>query len=102
MINILGHHNLEQMVLEDTWSRIINGRHVSSKIDHIYTNCQDNLQRLYYLNEAYSDHLLVMFSLNNVDESIPTNPLYRRSWYGYDKSRLCEELGKIKIPLLIQ
>ena len=23
MINILGHHNLEQMVLEDTWSRII-------------------------------------------------------------------------------
>ena len=85
MNNYLGHHHLEQLILEDTWSRIINGNNVSSRIDHIYTTCQDNIQRLYYHNEAYSDHLLVMFSLNHMAEASPSNPTYRRSWYGYNK-----------------
>ena len=45
--NTIGHHSLEQMVNEDTWNRIINGNHVSSRIDLTgyqaspYNHCQD-------------------------------------------------------------
>ena len=35
MNNYLGHHHLEQLILEDTWSQIIKGNNVSSRIDHI-------------------------------------------------------------------
>ena len=44
--NTIGHHNLEQMVHEDTWNRIINRRYVSSRIDHVYTTCPDDLKQI--------------------------------------------------------
>ena len=92
MIESLGHHNLEQMIQEDTWSRIINGNLTSSRIDHVHTTCQDNLQRMQYSNEAYSDHLLIKFNLTTNENIQPTKPTYKRSWYGYNKEKLCAEL----------
>ena len=94
MVNILGHQNMEQMVTEDTWSRIINGNQVSSRIDHIYTNCEPKLQRLLYSNEAYSDHVLITFILNEELPNEMKNPTYMRSWYGYSSTVLQEELSK--------
>ena len=85
MSNTLGHHNLEQTVLEDTWSRIINGNHTSSRIDHVYTSWEDKLQCMHYSNESYSDHLLKTFILIINEKTQPQKPIYRRSWYGYNK-----------------
>ena len=45
------------------------------RIDHVYTTCQENLQRMFYSSEAYSDHQLIMFSINVKTEMKATNPL---------------------------
>ena len=46
MLNILGHHNLDQIVKEDTWSRVINNVYTSSRLDHIYTTETNRIQNL--------------------------------------------------------
>ena len=86
---------MEQMVYEDTWSRIVNESACSSRIDHIYTNCEDQIQRLTFSNEAYSDHLLIMFSVKTTEVTPHTKTLFKRQWYGYTKEVLCEELSKV-------
>ena len=95
LTNSLGHHNLDQMVFDNTWSRIINESVCSSRIDHIYTNCTDQIQRLQFSNEAFSDHLLVMFSVIAIEKTQSTKTVFKRSWYGYTKDLVCEELSKV-------
>ena len=83
------------MIQEDTWSRLVNGNYISSRIDHIHITNQNNVQRLHYSSEAYSDYLLIKFNLLVNENTEQTLPIYKRSWYGYSKEKLCEELGKV-------
>ena len=95
MKNSIGHHSLDQLILRNTWNRIVNEESISSRIDHIYTNCNDQIQRLQFSNGAYSDHLLIMFHLKTTEETNANKTIFRRSWYGYKKEQLHEELSKV-------
>ena len=65
MQNILGHHGLDQLVNEDTWSRVVNGIVQSSRIDHVYTTVRNRITNLKLVNNAFSDHEMVEFELTN-------------------------------------
>ena len=45
MKNMLGHHGMEQLVDKDTWSRTVNERALSSRIDHVYTTVKSQINK---------------------------------------------------------
>ena len=65
MQNTIGHHNLDQLVKEDTWSRVINNVYTSSRIDHIYSSETHRINNLQYCENAYSDHKMIEFTLTH-------------------------------------
>ena len=65
MKNVLGHHALSQLVMEDTWSRTVNLIKLSSRIDHVYSNMPNQISNLQLVNNAYSDHEMVLFEFTN-------------------------------------
>ena len=50
---------------------------------------------MYYSNEAFSDHSLIMFNVNDSIEIHPTAISHKRSWFKYSSQLLREELSKV-------
>ena len=94
MKNVLGHHGLDQLVTEDTWSRTVNGIKLSSRIDHVYTTVKNRVDTLELVNNAFSDHEMVQFNLSNVKVTRPEERIWKRNWRKYSKEALQEELSK--------
>ena len=65
MDNILGHHNLEQLVMEDMWCRSINSVITSSRLDHVYTNLEEHVSNIKLVNNVYSYHMMVMLNYDS-------------------------------------
>ena len=49
MSNILGHHNLDQLVMDYTWKRIINRVETTSRLDHVYTSRSNSINNVKFL-----------------------------------------------------
>ena len=52
MKNVIGHHGLSQLIMEDTWTRTVNGIKQSSRIDHLYTNATNRISNLKLTNKV--------------------------------------------------
>jgi endonuclease/exonuclease/phosphatase family metal-dependent hydrolase len=51
--------NLTRVVMDDTWSRTIGGRTLSSKLDHVYHTADMAILKTTSQPAAYSDHNIV-------------------------------------------
>ena len=91
MKNMLGHHGMDQLVNEDTWSRTVNGVYISSRIDHVYTTIKSRINNLKLINNAYSDHEMVEFEFElkqSEGRSMkPKASIWRRNWKKYSLDR---------------
>ena len=95
MSNILGHHALDQIIHDNTWKRIINGIETTSRLDHIYTTRSDSINNVKLTDNAYSDHLMLTFTLESAQKEGQVINLWKRSWKHYKKELLCEELSRL-------
>ena len=92
MNNILGHHNLEQMVMEDTWTRTINNVITSSRLDHVYTTESSKINNLKLTDNAYSDHQMLTFDIKTEKANPHIRPVAKRSWNRYSKEALIDAI----------
>ena len=91
-MNVLGHRNLDQLITDDTWSRVINGVCSESRIDHLYTTRSKNISNLKLVSNAYSDHMMIKFAVHVKPESVDSGYVWKRNWFNYSGERLKEEL----------
>jgi hypothetical protein len=86
-------HNLNQIVVEDTWFRYINGTMKSSRIDHVYITDHVRTSTPKHLEMAYSDHQLVAVDILKQNlKSEEDKPIWTRAWHRYSKVKLVEKL----------
>ena len=78
------------MVNQATWTRTINGTVKESVIDHIYLANPLSISKLTYEWQTFTDHALVIFSLNQ-DLSRPSTT-WKRDWRKYSKDILLAKL----------
>ena len=92
---ILGQHQLIQLVKEPTWERMIENRVKSSVLDHIYCTDESNVENLTIKETIFGDHKLVTMTVLS-DSSKEILNLKRRNWKKYSKEQLIEQLRQVK------
>lgn len=83
-LNLTDSLNLNQIINEKTWSRVINGIEKSSILEHIYTSTDNHQGEINDIN--VSDHLLVSIQVKNGSNPKP-RPVKKiiRNWSKYTK-----------------
>ena len=62
MNNTLRHYDLDQLITEDTWCRIIHGTKTTSRINYVYTTKGMWTSNLKLKDNDYSDHQMITIS----------------------------------------
>jgi hypothetical protein len=82
-----------QLVNFPTWSRVVNGVHRESAIDHIYTPNPCQIRGFHNVKPYFGDHSAIMFEYNIVKPKPVTT--IRRNWKNYSQNRLLNMLGNV-------
>ncbi len=80
-----------QLVKFHTWSRVVNGAHRESTLDHIYTKNPCQVKNLRGLKPIFGDHSMLIFDHDLVKPK-PTTSI-KRNWRNYSTVRLLSMLG---------
>ena len=91
---ILGHHQLNQLVKEPTWERMVEGNLRYSTIDHIYTYDKSTITNIKLQNMNFGDHKMIV-ALVGVEMKKEILKIRRRNWKHYSKEALTDELSRV-------
>ena len=91
---ILGHHQLNQLVKEPTWERMVEGNLRDSIIDHIYTNDKSTITNIKLQNMNFGDHKMIV-ALVGIEMKKEILKIRRRNWKHYSKEALVDELSRV-------
>ena len=91
---ILGHHQLNQLVKEPTWERMVEGNLRDSTIDHIYTYDKSTITNIKLENMNFGDHKMIV-ALVGVEMKKEILKIRRRNWKHYSKKELTDELSRV-------
>ena len=89
--NVLAQCDLIQLVNFPTWSRVVNGAHRESIIDHIYTSCPTSCNNICSTTPYFGDHKMILLNFDATKQTPVTS--VKRNWSSYTREKLCEHLA---------
>ena len=87
----LSHFGLFQHVNFATWSRMVNGSHKESTLDHIYSNNPTFFSNICSVCPIFGDHLLIIIEFLSTHRS--DNTILKRDWRCYNPLLLSSMLS---------